>query len=121
MLVHRRFLLRVPAVRDATSSRAPYGDDQADDGHNGNPNKLGVTGVGLCGCLSVRKQAQLPEELHLVEVEAMLADQAVFDNDHVAFPDSDLLARRRDALTAGSHQGSSIDPNEVAFVDRHIA
>ncbi len=111
----------MPVVRDVTGSRAPYGDDQADDGDDGNPDQLGVTSVELCGCLSLREQAQLPEELHLVEVEAMLADQAVFDNNHVAFPDSDLLARRRDALATGPYQGSSIDPNEVSFVDRYIA
>ncbi len=51
----------------------------------------------------------------------MLAYHAVFDDNHVAFPDSDLLARRRDALATGPYQGSSIDPNEVSFVDRYIA
>jgi hypothetical protein len=55
VLVHRRFLLRVPAVRDATGSRALYGEDQADDGDDGNPDKRGVTSVELCGCLSLRE------------------------------------------------------------------
>ncbi len=51
----------------------------------------------------------------------MLAYHAAFDDNHVAFPDSDLLARRRNALATGPYQGSSIDLNEVSFVDRYIA